>query len=498
MKILVAFLFGVFYCHIAFAQPGIWTWMKGDTTCTNLPVDEPKCNYACPFWTDTTGNFWVYMNPGLWKYNPITNGWTAMAGCSGYALSIQALEGVFDSLNCPGKHINGAFTWTTPDNSLWMYGGIGESFESSSMLWKYSIALNQWAWMGTFSPPDYGVKGVPSASNKPGYRQESNTAWVDNLGNLWFFSGGNCTNDVWKYDVPTGIWTWMSGSNVDYDPGNYGAIGVPSVDNYPSGRYTNFFWVDDAGNLWVGLGLRFDGPDIISPMDIWKFNPVSLEWTWKTGFAESENSCPIGEICELIESNQAGERFENRSTWKISDQLILTYAGVSCSENTNDLWAFLPIQNSWVKIAEYPVSGHYGAKEIPSPLDSPNWRSGAASFKDKNNNCWVFGGRSFSGDGNDLWKYEVDLSCTGIVGIDKIIENETISVYPNPAFDEINISSGDLQVEQIRIYNSNWQLIREINQPLQMKIDISNFPKGFYFTEIKLKDTLVQKRWLKM
>lgn len=499
MKIFVAFLFTVFYFHITFAQPGIWTWMKGYPTCTNLPIDGPKCNYAYPFWTDTTGNFWVYIRPDLWQYKPASNVWTIRPGYSGTCLNIQAPVGVFDSLNCPGGHINGAFTWTTPDNSLWIYGGIGESAESSSMLWKYNIALNQWAWMGTFSPPDYGIKGVPSVSNKPGYRQESNTSWVDDLGNLWFFGGGNCTNDVWKYDVPTGIWTWMSGSNVDYDPGSYGTIGVPAVNNYPAGRFTNFFWEDDAGNFWVGLGLRFAGPQKIMPTDIWKFNPVSLEWTWKKGFADSENSCSIGEICELIESNQPGERFENRATWKVSDQLILTYAGISCPENSNDLWAFLPVQNTWLKIAEYPVSGHYGTKGAPSPLDSPKWRMGAASFKDKKNNCWVFAGRGISGNvGNDLWKYEIDLSCIETIGIGEIIEYEKVTLYPNPAFNEINISLGSLQAEQIRFYNTNRQLVREINQPLQMKIDISNFPKGVYITEIKLKDTLIQKIWLKM
>jgi hypothetical protein len=105
----------VFYFHITFAQPGIWTWMKGDPTCTNLSIDEPKCNYAYPFWTDTTGNFWVYIRPDLWKYNPVINVWTIMPGYSGTCLNIQAPEGIYGSLNCPGGHINGAFTWTTPD-----------------------------------------------------------------------------------------------------------------------------------------------------------------------------------------------------------------------------------------------------------------------------------------------------------------------------------------------------------------------------------------------
>src|SRR5437762_10167431 len=101
----------------------------------------------------------------------------------------------------------------------------------SDNLWKYNIGSGIWTWMKgsgicACPPGVYGVKRVAAASNNPPGRAESSCTWIDTSGNLWFFGGQtpttcNCTawsgtaagfSDVWKYDVGTNNWTWMSGA----------------------------------------------------------------------------------------------------------------------------------------------------------------------------------------------------------------------------------------------------------------------------------------------
>ncbi|RYG55543.1 MAG: hypothetical protein EON56_05485, partial [Alphaproteobacteria bacterium] len=45
--------------------------------------------------------------------------------------------------------------------------------------------------------------------------------------------GNECMNDLWKYNIATNQWTWMSGSKVGRNPGVYGIKGVASPENFP-------------------------------------------------------------------------------------------------------------------------------------------------------------------------------------------------------------------------------------------------------------------------
>ena len=62
-----------------------------------------------------------------------------------------------------------------------------------------------------------------------------------------------------------------------------------------------------------------------------------------------------------------------------------------------------------------------------------------------------------------------------------IIINDEIMVYPNPATDEINISSSET-IRNVMILNRAGQLVYEGNST---KIKTSNFSSGFYIIRIK-------------
>ena len=459
----------------ASAQPGVWTWMRGTYGVCDPTPNEPPCGYAFAHWADTAGQFWVNVSDGLWKYNVQANTWSHVHP-SGIMSNIQAPLGVYDSLNTPGYVLNGAYTWTTSDDVLWLYGGIG----GCTLFWKYSIALDQWAWMGTYTLPNYGIKGVPDSTNSPGCMGESNAAWVDDAGDLWMFGSGDPGNSMWKYEMASGWWTWMSGSN-NFDAGSYGMIGVPSINDYPSSRWTNFYWKDDSGDFWVGLG--FNGGYIAT--DIWRFDPVTLEWTWMSGSPNAASCTPSGVACDTTQANHPGGRFENRTMWRISDKLIITYAGKTCTGYYNDLWAYLPLQSIWVKLDDYSISGHYGTLGVPSSLDYPRYRIGAAGFKDRSNNLWVYSGWTFGSMGNDLWRYELDWHCIpySASGINDEFAEPVVSLYPNPVFSSATLElDGNYSAAVLRIFSAIGEQVWW--QPISARsttISLEELQAGIYF-----------------
>jgi hypothetical protein len=122
---------------------------------------------------------------------------------------------------------------------------------------------NQWTWVAgdnTYNQAGvYGSTGVAASTNKPGARQNAAT-WTDASGNFWMFGGfgfdasatGGELNDLWKYNLSTGQWTWMGGTSSYNDAGTFGTKGLGSTANYPSGRDGSISWVDaSSGNLWL-------------------------------------------------------------------------------------------------------------------------------------------------------------------------------------------------------------------------------------------------------
>ncbi len=65
------------------------------------------------------------------------------------------------------------------------------------------------------------------------------------------------------------------------------------------------------------------------------------------------------------------------------------------------------------------------------------------------------------------------------------ISDELISIYPNPASEEVNISWGDLRVHGLKLYNNMGQLVLEknIKNIKTYTIESNNLPPGTYFAE---------------
>lgn len=206
-----------------------------------------------------------------------------------------------------------------------------------------------WVWMHgsnvNNAVANYGVQGVPAPTNDPPAMYET-TELVDLQGNFWIFGGldNNFQEQtaLWKFDPVTNMWTWIKGPNTGGQPGVYGVQGVPSPANYPGSRAWGVMsWTDAVGNLWIYGGYGYDA---------------------------------FGSLGALA-----------------------------------DLWKYDIASNQWTWMAGPNTSGYlgnYGTLQVPAATNAPPGRFEAATAWTANNGeLWMYGGGSFAGLYDDMWKY---------------------------------------------------------------------------------------------
>lgn len=450
LRLVFTLVFIVFVVKLH-AQGGIWTWMSGANTAHGRPVfgtqgvpaanNTPPAAYESSSWIDLDGKFWLFGGNGdsgyycdLWKYDPFTFMWTWVKGPGlPQQPGIYGVQGVPSPLNNPGGRGWGSYTWTDHNGDLWLYGGLGlDSLGNNNImgdLWRYNIANNEWTWMSGIGIgggvvgyiANYGSMGIAAPSNTPGSRDESNACWVDKDGNLWLF-GGDCYDyncaDLWKYDISLNEWIWMKGPQNYNQPGNYGTKAVEDIANIPPGRSAYTTWQDTAGNFYLYGGINFFSWDVFN--DIWRFNPVTNNWTWIAGDNFMGSSGKYDYQCQESSTVEPRGRFENKTAQVLKGaNSFLSFGGsfVPLGSYTAsmlaDLWLFDLSTNQWDCISgDSSLSPHvsYGTYQVPASTNRPNPRAGHAQWIDNMGQFWIWGGMPVL---NDLWRFVPDCSCTG-------------------------------------------------------------------------------------
>src|ERR1051325_8674983 len=78
--------------------------------------------------------------------------------------------------------------------------------------------------------------------------------------------------------------TWMNGTSSLNIPGQYGTQGIPSTANTPGARRGAGYCRDKSGNFWLFGGEGYDHIGNFDKLnDLWKYNPLTNEWTWVKG-----------------------------------------------------------------------------------------------------------------------------------------------------------------------------------------------------------------------
>jgi hypothetical protein len=219
-----------------------WTWMNGPQGATgsysfgtrgveslsNLPWTRE----GAAAWQDSAGNFYMYggglmvfqqLYPNLfndvWKYNPVNNAWTWIAG---------------DSLWDPS-------------------GNYGQYCNENS-----NIRPAAQSYSGSCKPLCKGNNGLIFG----GVRYDS--LYVDEIWTL---------NDLWFFDTHKAEWIWASGSTLRNDSGSYGSTGVASPGNLPSARAGHCQWLDNQGTIWIFGGAQLVYQIFFFLNDVWKYIP---------------------------------------------------------------------------------------------------------------------------------------------------------------------------------------------------------------------------------
>ena len=298
------------------------------------------------------------------------------------------------------------------------------------------VSINsQWTFVkgdqGVEVAGNYGQKGVPAATNKPGGRFFC-TGWVDSSSNVWLFGGSEAVsayNDLWKFSPITKNWTWISGDNTPGSSGVYGAINVAAASNKPGAREAAVSWIDDAGNGWLfgGQGLASTGYGYLN--DLWKYDPTSNVWTWIKG-ENTVNSVGSFGVQNVASNTNTPSARQASFSWKdLSGNLWLFggqgYDALGRGVYLNDLWKFNVTTKQWTwakgdntvaSASHVGVAGVYGTFRTPSSANKPGSRSEGASWVDASGYLWLFGGGAVTssptsaGIVNDLWRFNTTTS----------------------------------------------------------------------------------------
>lgn len=215
----------------------IWTWVSGRqwySGITDGPVYGTKGVFEAdntPGWgggrngtslglPDSNGIISMFISNEVWNYSVETNQWAWISGDRKVNPKPNyGIKGILSADNHPGTRSE-PVNWTDTIGNKWIFGGYLTNVYSRLFLndlWKYTVQTGQWVWVDGDSsinrPPDFGTKGITSASTQPGGRSSS-VSWRDAEGNLWLFGGGRREvqsvsgtvnieqgNDLWKLSI---------------------------------------------------------------------------------------------------------------------------------------------------------------------------------------------------------------------------------------------------------------------------------------------------------
>lgn len=370
-----------------------------------------------------------------------TSGWTWVGGSKysgAYSYDFTA-QGVGSTLNMPGARST-SVSWIDRDGNFWIFGGLTENaLTFLGDLWRYNPKTKEWAWMKgsltTNTVGIYGTQGVAASSNNPGARIGP-VAWTDTSGNLWMYGGFGygdtggldsigTLNDLWKYNIATGLWTWMSGGKLVNAAPAYVTKDVASSTNTPGGIVGANGWITSDGHLWI-FGGAADSALTITYNNLWEFNPSDSTWAFRSGAGKTAASAYLtnsagvyGSKTVSASSNLPGSRLDAVS-WLDSSNNLWFFGGNgwdsvgSSSGILNDLWKYNTTTKQWTWMSGSNLNnafGTYGTQGVAANANTPGarWYRGPFAWVDTSGNFWMFGadgnGATKSGLLNDWWKY---------------------------------------------------------------------------------------------
>ncbi|MBL7790119.1 MAG: gliding motility-associated C-terminal domain-containing protein [Chitinophagales bacterium] len=441
--------------HTADAQ-GTWTWLHGDSVTNsnsnrvnrgtkglasynNLPPSNHRINVS---WRDSSDKFWVIIenykyggrdSSEIWSYDWVTNRWTWEAG--------------YDKLEIEGNipndfliymhqwflfNIHEYPSWTDSIGNLYFFYEFDKYVSSNpSMIIKFDINTKKFQVLDyRLDYFNYGTKGIARSANWPKFMHQA-TTWK--IGNQVFIFGGSVGNELWEYNMKTGLWTWHGGGINTNHYHSYGTKGISSSANWPPIKFSLVsHWVKGSRCYLHGYGHDF------YQNDLWEFNVASKKWTWILGdtIAMSEGSYSNKHCVDSPIFYPAPRIYHSSVMNNNCNSLFWFYGGMRYTSGKDiiysDLWAYNPYKNNWIWLyggkTDSSSAFTYGQKGVTSKNNKPPPRRSPAMWTDKLNRLYIFGGYYYTDDKstlwgtNDLWRYDPDTNCINIKLFDKFID----------------------------------------------------------------------------
>jgi hypothetical protein len=535
-----------------------WTWMGGvdtsdyfyqgglpDTIEMGVPTFlGPGGRDQAASWVDSSGNFWIFgglgvpidgVVPGiyygaygrllsdLWMFNVTTNQWIWEGGdSSSDQPSVYGIEGVPSSNNIPTARYESAYCQDSHFN-FWLFGG----YESPNDLWKFSPSNKEWTWVNGNTNPFYGIKGVASDSTQPVGRWDA-TVTADKYGNLWMYGGVGGGNDLWKYNIQSNEWTWVTGDSGTYNlQAVYGQKGIRAPGNTPGERDSPLSWTDSTGNFWL-----FGGNSDLTPNanDLWEYNIGSGLWAWVGG--DSSVSDYGGNAVFGVEgqgrstATPGGRIFSMQwedakyNFWLFGGEGLVGYPDSCAGCYLNDLWEYSPVYDLLVTLTYFTAS-------LIKNTSNLSWQTASEQNCDyfeveRSSNSIDFeaiGNVKGHGNSNVPKDYsfidktpitgtnyyrlrQVDFDGHSIfsktVSVQFLSEDSLLNlIYPNPARTIVNIPINEFPFPStVEIYSSTGKLVLQQDistSNLYFSVNIQKLDPGIYL--IKLNQGTQQTVW---
>lgn len=348
----------------------------------------------------------------LWEYDPSINQWKWLSGENTISQTNNyGIIGVEATTNYPSAR-EGSNSWVY-NQKLYLFGGVNNNLERYNDLWVFDLITENWTWIsGTNTVNNegsYGTKNLTTINNLPPSRYDSNSAIYNDKFILFGGNGdGNSRfNDLWEYNVSLNQWTWISGSNIVDQFGNYGVINTPSNANNPGGRKSSSLILKD-NNLYLfgGNGYSENSNGFLN--DIWSFNLLSKEWKWLKGSKNNSERSSHGDSLVANSSNKVGARYGS-SIYETDNKLYLLGGYGYSSKDVgvlNDFWEYDLQTNNfrWLRGNIYTkVPQIFGTIGVEDEKNTPFSGTPSAQWG-VNGKLYLFG--SVNDRGNQLWVYD--------------------------------------------------------------------------------------------
>jgi alpha-tubulin suppressor-like RCC1 family protein len=400
----------------------------------------------------------------LWQFDTSNKQWTWLAGSSvssGTVLTygIYGTQAVEAASNWPGGRY-GTSTAKDSNNMIWMFGGSGNSSNTTNSLlcdlWKFNPTNKRWTWVAglntTCTTGVYGTKSVGDVNNHPGGRLGSNmwTSTTSGTVFIWVFGGQTDSstyyNDLWKFNTVNYQWTWVNGNNTVNSSGIYGSLNVESGTGTPGSRSYASYTKDGSGNLWMFAGYGRDSNKLLGRLnDLWKFNPTNGLWTWVSG-SNLANQLNVFNRDRVTQPENMPSGNWGSSMWNSGNYLWINTSDIAETNNNYNrqlLWRYDINTRLWTyqkgATSTYAPNMNFIYSNYRRSLNKIGYRTFAPAWVDSNGEGWIFGGYSgyYSSTGGSgccyltksLWHFKPDTVRRLTVADNSGIEGTTMLGY---------------------------------------------------------------------